>query len=266
MMIAEQHTASMLRWWNNVGVSRADLAIRRSCGAMVWHHDLSFDALPLGWAKAENVRQGDVYIRPARGYSWPLVFLDDLSAPIAIRVVHKYDVLVVETSKAGGCHLWLACTRTLDEEERYNSQKWLVSRIEADPGSISGEHLGRLAGFKNWKRGGTWVNVLDASLRGRRWCPILQMPVQHPDRDRPVASARDLIDSQTTGFDSSESGTEWGWVCGLLEAGFDENSVFEMLVDRAGPRRGKDVIRYARRTIREATKRTSGIGRRIEAC
>lgn len=25
-------------------------------------------------------------------------------------------------------------------------------------------HLGRLAGFKNWKRGGSWVNVLGLAL------------------------------------------------------------------------------------------------------
>ncbi len=265
-MTAKQHIASMLRWWDHVGVGRADLAVRRSCGAMIWHHDLSLDALPIGWAKAENVRQGDVYIRPARGYPWPLVFLDDLPAPTAIRVADKYDALVVETSKAGGCHLWLACSRVLDEEERYQSQKWLASQIEADPGSVSGEHLGRLAGFKNWKRGGPWVNVLDASLHGRYWCPSLQKPVQHPDDGQSATPVRDPVNSQTTGFDSSESGTEWGWVCGLLEAGFEENRVFEMLVDRAGPRRGRDVNRYARRTIKEAIKHTSGIGRRMEAC
>jgi hypothetical protein len=38
-------------------------------------------------------------------------------------------------------------------------------RIDVDLGSISGEHLGRLlAGFKNWKRRGRWVNVLTASV------------------------------------------------------------------------------------------------------
>lgn len=264
-MKAKQHTVSMLRWWANVGVGRADLAVRRHNGAMIWHRDLSFDALPIAWARAENVRQGDVYIRPARDYSWPLVFLDDLPAPTAIRVAAKYDALVVETSKEGGCHLWLVCSRPLDEEGRYQSQKWLAARIDADLGSVSGEHLGRLAGFKNWKRGGQWVNVLDASLRGRRWCPRLQTPVQQPNANLPATPVRTRSSSKTTGPDSSESGAEWGWVCGMLEAGFDENSVFEGLVDRAGARRGKDVRRYALRTVKQAVKRTSGTGRRMGA-
>ena len=259
-MTAEQHTASMLRWWNIVGVSRADLAIRRTCGTMIWHHDLSFDALPIGWARAENVRRGDVYIRPARGYSWPLVFLDDLPTPTAICVARKYDALVVETSKTGGCHLWMACSQALTEKERYQSQKWLAAQIEADPGSVSGEHLGRLAGFKNWKRGGPWVNVIDASLRGRHWHPKPQTLVQTPDSNLPAAPARVSSCGQTAGTDSSQSGNEWGWVCGLLEAGFDDKDVFEMLVDRAGHRRGKDVQRYAHRTIKQAIKRTSGKG------
>ena len=263
-MTAEQHTASMLRWWDIVGVSRADLAIRRHCGTMIWHHDLSFGALPIGWARAENVRLGDVYIRPARGYSWPLVFLDDLPAPIAIRVANKYDALVVETSKAGGCHLWMACSRALDEKERYQSQKWLAAQIEADPGSVSGEHLGRLSGFKNWKRGGPWVNVLDASLRGRRWHPKHQAMIQTPDTNVPAKPTPTSAFSQITGTDSSESGTEWGWVCGLLEAGFDETSVLQMLIDRASHRRGKDVQRYSRRTIKQAIKRTSCIGKGVE--
>jgi hypothetical protein len=264
-MTAEQHTASMLRWWNIVGVSRADLAIRRPCKTMIWHRDLSFDALPIGWARAENARQGDVYIRPARGYSWPLVFLDDLPAPIAIRVAHKYDALVVETSRVGGCPLWMVCSQPLAEKERYRSQKWLAAQIEADPGSVSGEHLGRLAGFKNWKRGGPWVNVLDASLRGRHWHANPQARLQITDTKLPATSAPASFCSQSAGTDSSDSGNEWGWVCGVLEAGFDEIRVLQMLVDRAGHRRGKDVQRYARRTVKHAIKHTSGTARRVGA-
>ena len=49
--------------------------------------------------------------------------------------------------------------------------------------SISGEHLGRLAGFKNWKRGGTWVNVLGASCHGRHWDPTVR-PRRGRDAER----------------------------------------------------------------------------------
>ena len=68
--------------------------------------------------------------------------------------------LAVQTSPAGGCHLWLPCARTLDEAARHRVQRWLAECMGADLGSVSGEHLGRLAGFRNWKRGGCWVNVV----------------------------------------------------------------------------------------------------------
>ena len=80
-MKAYQHTEAMLDWWCGIGIERADLAIRRPSGAMIWHRHLEIDALPLKWARAQNVRQAEVYVRPARRYAWPVVFLDDVATP-----------------------------------------------------------------------------------------------------------------------------------------------------------------------------------------
>jgi hypothetical protein len=250
-MRADDHTRSMLGWWEKAGVAQVDLAVRRTSGAMIWHLDQRLGSLPLGWARAENVRGAEVYARPARGYLWPMVFLDDVPAPKAVRVARRYDALVVQTSTVGGCHVWLSCAVPLGEEDRRQVQSWLAARLGADPGSTSGEHLGRLAGFKNWKRGGTWVNVVDARHGKAVFEPRLEEVLRPPGRLRAaVPTSADA--SPGEGVDSSESGREWGWTCGMLEAGCDPHSVYSRLLDRARVRRGGDADRYALRTVSRA--------------
>jgi len=250
-MRARQQTSAMLSWWERVDVVKADLAVRRADGTMAWHHDRHLHALPLAWAGAENVRRADVYIRPAREASWPLVFLDDVPVSAALAISRKYAALVIQTSAAGGCHVWVRCATPLVEDERCQAQRWLASRIGADKASVSGEHLGRLAGFRNWKRGGVWVNVLLASDQQPAWDPTAAIGGNTP-RDAP-APARLRSPSMTT--DTSPSGNEWGWVCGMLEAGVDPNLVHLRLVEHARPRRGADAERYATRTIDRALRR-----------
>jgi hypothetical protein len=289
-MKAREHTLSMIDWWKDAGVSRADLAVRRSDGAMLWHYDVPLDQLPLSWARAENTRHGDVYIRPARGYPWPLVFLDDVAEGLAVRIARKYDSLVVKTSQEGGCHVWLSCSCSLGEEERHQAQQWLASRAGADTASTSGEHLGRLAGLKNCKRGGTWVNVVTSSRRRRRWVPragddVPLLGVAHPNPESPPSNepppppnteaantaanteaanteaANTEATSQPT--DTSPSGVEWGWVCGMLEAGLPPRQVYYRLIKRARSRRGTDTERYARHTVVKALARTRPVGKRM---
>lgn len=244
-MRAHQHTASMLKWWSSIGIETVDLAVRRHDTTMIWHRDVALPQLPLTWARAENARRAGVYIRPARGHSWPLVFLDDLAPATALAIARKYDALVVLTSPQGGCHVWLRCTTALDEHQRRVAQRWLARRVDADPASTSGEHLGRLAGFKNLKRSGAWVNVLDTTHRSRPWTPQLDCNYASHCRlpQRPISSS---------GTDTSASGREWGWICGLLESGRDPDDVYLSLVEQARSRRGSDAERYARRTLDRA--------------
>jgi len=260
-MKASDHTDQMLRCWRSAGIDRADLAVRRADGVMLWHQDLPLEELPLTWARAENVRRADIYIRPARGSAWPIVFLDDVPRTVALRVAGKYAALVIETSPIGGCHVWLTSRRPLGEEQRKEAQGWLVGRIGGDPGSVSGEHLGRLAGFKNWKRGGNWVNVL-LSSGGLAWDAAVALRLAHmthcvktiPRRAMPHQEASVL---GSAGPDRSESGREWGWVCGQLEAGCDPRRVCRNLVERARQRRGLDAERYASRTMTRALQQVS---------
>jgi hypothetical protein len=252
MMPARDHTDRMLRWWIRAGIDHADLAVRRPDGTMPWHRDRAIEDLPLPWVRAENVRRAEIYIRPARGYPWPLVFLDDVPGDLAARVASKYAALVIRTSAPGGCHVWLRCATALHEDARRHAQRWLASRVDADTGSVSGEHLGRLAGFRNWKRAGVWVNLVVASEHLPPWDPVVALSdyPQGTPRDRPSSDPR-----QPSGNDTSPSGAEWGWVCGMLDAGFDPSLVHAQLVDRARPRRGHDAQRYATRTIDRARRR-----------
>jgi hypothetical protein len=249
-MRAQQQTRSMLSWWEAVGIERVDLAVKRSA-TMRWHKDLHLGSLPLRWARWENLRQGEVYIRPARGYPWPLVFLDDVAATMARRVAGKYDAMVVETSREGGCHIWLSCTRPLEEEARGQAQRWIARHLEADFGSVSGEHLGRLAGFKNWKRGGVWVNVMRVSRRGYSWDPSDASAV-----DRAESPPVPAVIRARQGIDTSASGREWGWICGLLESGCPPEVAYNRLLEAARDRRGHDAERYAQRTLLRALERT----------
>lgn len=247
-MNAKQHTRKMLLWLRAVGIERLDLALRHS-DAMIWHRSKSFDQLPLSWARALNVRQAEVYVRPARSESWPVVFLDDVEPSLAVGITRKYAALAVATSPQGGCHVWLACRQSLSESQRAQVQRWLAPRAGADRASTSGEHLGRLAGFRNWKRSGVWVNTAASSVT-RPWDPtpaLCEPPV--------VAAGRSVSAPQHGGTDVSPSGQDWAWTCCRLESGEDPDSIYHRLVARARPRRGSDAERYARRTVDQALKK-----------
>ncbi len=247
-MKAIDHTLKMLDWWSGIGIVFIDLAVRRANGTMIWHHNLSIDTIPLPWIKAENVRQADIYIRPARGNSWPVVFLDDVKQEMAIQIANKYSAMLVHTSLSGGCHVWITLSIALNETQRHTVQRQLARLTNADLGSVSGEHLGRLAGAKNWKRNGVWVNVLPI--------PKLKQPPFNPSPHliHSTAHQNPIKGHRCTVFDNSESTKEWGWVCGALKIGINPKTVYQRLVARSLPRRGKDANRYARYTVERALK------------
>jgi hypothetical protein len=247
-MHAEAHTRAMLTWWAHIGVDHADLAVRRATGIMLWQRSVALPALPLAWARAENAQRADIYIRPARGHAWPLLFVDDVRVDRARRAAPDVDRLIVETSSAGGCHVWLRCDRALDEPDRRRAQRHWVMALDGDPGSVSGEHLGRLAGFKNWKRGGCWVNVIGSALGLGAWHAIDALSTPGP-RARPARRRRERGDA-----DTSPSGRDWAWVCTRLERGASPAAVYALLLNRARPRRGADAERYAHRTVERAAR------------
>lgn len=263
-MKARDHTGRMLAWWRAIGVDRVDLAVRRSreaphaaAPAWLWQHSIRLADLPrlLPWTRAENAQNADIYARPARGPTWPVVFLDDLVPAAALALTTRHPGLCVQTSPEGGCQIWLRCERPLDEHERYRLQKHLVILHGADPGSVSGEHLGRLAGYRNWKRQGPWVNVLAATLDGQ---PLPAPRNTEPPSALPPSGRSHSPLHVQPGRDTSESAREWGWTLGALQAGLEPEITYLRLLARARPRRGADAERYARRTIERALVHLAG--------
>ena len=112
----------------------------------------------LSWATVRNREGENIYTRPAQFMpdgslaGWPIIFLDDLSPTTAAGIARKYRSIVVETS-ADNCQVWIALCRPCSEHERRLVQSALAPLVGADPGSVSGEHFGRMPGYCNRKSG-----------------------------------------------------------------------------------------------------------------
>jgi hypothetical protein len=95
------------------------------------------------------------------------------------------------------------------------------------------------------------VNVVRASHNRRHWVPKAEpwLGVKHSRSPSGTQAPR-----HSGPTDTSQSGREWGWVCGLLESGSDPRNVYYRLFEQARPRRGDDAERYARRTVERALR------------
>jgi len=258
MLTPAEQTSRQLDWFTNLGVRQFDLAVQTQTGAwLAPHQGLERDALEklLPWCRAENARGSNVYVRPHRRDAIPVVFLDDVAVAAAIELSVKHHALVVETS-SDRCHVWLATDRLLDERGRYQVQSALARRDFdgsplADPGSVSGDHYGRLAGFRNRKpTRDCWVNLRLATSNG---APLrtasLALPPVHP-----ISTPRGHVEAATAGKRSASSASErdWAQVLCRLERGDDPSIVERDLTSSAAARRGPDAQRYAARTVSQA--------------
>lgn len=208
----------------------------------------------LGWLRAKNAQACCIYARPARGHSWPVVFFDDVPTQVARSILEKHRAMVVQTSP-GSCHVWIACAAPLDESQRKSVQQSLRLDFQADRGSISGEHWGRLPGFKNQKQGRNqcWVNLVGATSDSAPLDPTLLLPrPPQPPARAGVVQPRSYPNARTPPGGQSESEREWGWVMGALGSGMQPDQVFQRLVERCHARRGADATRYAQRTVSTA--------------
>lgn len=245
-MVVRQ-TQHFLDRWSQCGITHADLALRRPTGAWWQQLDLPLDQLPISFARAANCQRAEIYVRPARGRTAPFLFLDDLPTTVACRLIATTAGIAVHTSIPGGCQVWLALTKPIDENRRTELQRHLARRLNADPASISGEHFGRLPGLRNWKRGGCWVTIRATNLQSDRLDPeALLTESETAPRTNPESFP------SRTGGDRSPSAQEWGWVCGALENGLPLSEIRQWLIQRAIHRRGFDTERYVDLTIRNA--------------
>jgi len=253
----ESVLASFIQWFVNYQVDRFDLALQRRdaegrslhflAPRDTGHQNLAPPQLLnlIPWLRAENANGADIYFRPHRGGCWPVVFLDDIPVALARRIARKYSVNILRTSP-GHTHLWLATTIPLDCRQRFLAQRYLVAKLNgaADHGSVSGDHWGRLPAMRNRKPNrDCWVN-LDSQSQLVPWPPrfLSKSPTSKPPH----------ITTYRPGDASAE---EWGWVMAMLERHIPPDIVMQRLVDQAFPRRGRDAIRYAHRTVQCACQK-----------
>lgn len=250
--------SAFLDWLLQIRVDRYDLAVIRfgknnpegifiPGSTNVDHQKLQAS---LAWLKYENSQTSGVYFRPARGYAWPLVFLDDVTPTKAYRLADTHNAALIETSPSK-YHVWLGLDQPLDEHDRYRAQSELAKKIGADMGSVSGEHWGRLPGFKNRKPGkDNWVNL-------RRLTSVQPYPatahVVGEIKQDVEKTTRKTQATQTDEQDASE--VEWKFVRSALEAGVAPSIVYQRLLEHCASRRGSDAKRYADLTLRKACEK-----------
>ncbi len=262
MLTPAEQTAHQLDWLAHHGVARLDLAVQQQSGAWVTPHQaINEEALIrfLPWCRAENARGSNVYLRSHRHDAVPVAFLDDVTVAAAAVLAEKHPALVIETSP-DRCHLWLAVDRPLGERERYRVQSALAhQRVGggplADPGSVSGDHYGRLAGFRNRKpTRDCWVNFRLATNSGEPLnTAALVLPTTRTAISTPGGCVEAVRPAHRLGLSPSER--DWAQVLSRLERGDDPAAIECDLAASAGPRRGQDAPRYAARTVCRALAR-----------
>ncbi len=262
MTLTPRGVSALMDWFVEAGTPTFDLAVLRRTPrghkaafldpTTTRARDLPLEGIHsrLSWLRAENANGADIYFRPTGHYPQPVVFLDDLGERLARAIARKYRAAVIRTSP-DRCHLWLSLCEPVPRHQRTSIQQDLIYRLAgaADPGSVSGDHFGRLPGFRNRKPGRScWVDLLVLSyhkpyipdMATRRPPLPLTPPTTPPDRDM--------------------SRAEWGWVLGRLEQGAHPSDVLTRLIDRARTRRGsQDAIRYAHHTLRKACQITGRV-------
>lgn len=236
--------------WRRLDLHRADLAIRTPIGAWCQILNRPLDKLPIAWARARNCQRCDIYIRPARGTPWPYLFLDDLPKSTACRLIATHRGIAIHTSLVGGCQVWLALASSIHEHQRTCFQRTLAKSLGADPASISGEHYGRLAGLRNWKRHGTWISLIATNFQAQPWNS------DSCNQPSPITASASPPEPRPSrgGPDRSASAREWGWVCAAIEHGLPIDYIRQRLHQQARTRRHHDTDRYVELTLRNATQ------------
>ena len=261
------------------GVDAIDLATRAPGGSFQLFPGLNvcesaLDAALTACRKCNAAGDRDVYFRPVRGEQSSVVMLDDLTRKVAMSVAEGHAHMLVETSPAN-FQLWLKTDRALDEAERKAVQQALIARHGGDPGSVSGEHFGRISGFKNRKPKYNlpWVNLIqfstdDAPLamegflstpRGK--CalePPAGVSLLSPAGDAPQARSPSPRSSSSSSGDSAESHKEFKYAAESLRHNVSRDSIISNISNRALSRGKRSTMTaaeaYATRTVDAAER------------
>lgn len=121
-------------------------------------------------ANTKGVQQAprslNIYISSAKSQPQSWLMLDDLTIDQCRQIAGERTAMIIQTS-ASSHHLWLATSRPVSVAERKLCQQVLQQKYGGDACCTSGDHLGRLPGFKSAKRN-CWVNYISGVITERR--------------------------------------------------------------------------------------------------
>ena len=253
-----------LDWFGAAGVDKWNFCVLTARGMLGQDRGRDLDEVmkSTGWGWAKNTEGCNIYMRPARGSCWPIIFLDDLSSRKALGISHKYSALVVETSR-DNCQCWIKCNRLMNEVDRASVQGRLAKMVGADLGSISGEHFGRAPGFRNRKDGrdNFTVRVLAATSGV---CldisPYVVSDASKPHPSLPGGRVRSGSFASSGSSDNSESAAEYRFCLArflwALEKGRDPNGeasfLTQNILERAIARGKRSPDAYTKTTVSKA--------------
>lgn len=250
---------TFLLWFSRQGVDCFDIHIRSpqtpgedyKTGKWIWltqHEAVSAEQISsrlMGWLRYKNAKGSDVFFRAHKDACHRVIFLDDIPIHMAHAICKKYGSCVIETHP-GNTQIWMKVDKKLSTDQRKQAQVQIKDLGLTDPGSISGDHLGRLCGFQSQKRK-CWVNLVGTSQRPP-WSPNLKTAPSLPPSGVFCASRN----PSASHLDTSDSGREWGWVMGMLRAGLRPDSVTEKLIAAAQKRGKPNAVKYANHTVQKA--------------
>ena len=193
MIRPKEQIQLFMEWFCRQGVNEFDIHIRLpktehedyKTGQWLWltHHEcVTFEYIKvklIKWLRHHNLNGADIFFRPHRNGDHKVIFLDDVPTLKAKSILKKYGACAIETHP-GNTQVWLKVDSALNIEHRKQAQMILKNIGFTDPGSIAGDHLGRLCGFKSQKRK-CWANLMGTS-NSNPWCPNLQPNVSLPVR------------------------------------------------------------------------------------
>ncbi|MFT4668436.1 MAG: hypothetical protein ACI9XB_005422 [Gammaproteobacteria bacterium] len=250
---ADKQQSIFFEWFRKIGVSYFDIQLRipniecRNGSNWKWlpsYKNISVDhyfTKLYKWTRYMNSQGSDIYIRPHGESENGVLFLDDVSIKKALTISKKYSSCVVCTSK-GNTQIWLAIDKKLNKRDRKIAQLYLKDLNFTDPGSISGDHLGRIPGVRSQKRL-CWVNILTTSY-GAKYSPPISNVISCP-KEQACASF-----NKSTG--QSQSELDFGWTLGKLRAGYSVFQTTQWLCENSIKRNKRNPQLYAVRTVRKA--------------
>lgn len=217
----------------------------------------------------------NLYITAAVAEPQSWLLMDDLPDAHRCReIAGPRTHMIVETSP-GSYHLWLATSRAVSAPERKTCQQVLQGRFGGDAGSVSGDHFGRIAGFKNVKRG-AWVNLVDAVITNRcanvdklldlalkgNVCLVPQgggvFSASSLQGVAPQVRAPSFVSSASPSGDSAESHKEFKFACESLRHRIEPDAIVRSIAERAFARGKRRTLpaceQYARKTIDAAAR------------